>query len=100
MKVEIKSVSDIEALLLTLVKQASIEDPDYVVMPQTVPSRDVKGFDSLSALEVLTELEEGTGIHVEEGIFYVDVKPKKYRSIHDVSLAIWSELQKGGKIHA
>lgn len=100
MQVEIKSALDIEALLLALVKQASIEDPDCVVKPQTVPIRDVKGFDSLTALEVLTELEEGTGIHVEEGIFYVEVKPKKYRTIHDVALAIWSELQKGGKIHA
>lgn len=100
MQVEIKSASDVEALLLKLVKQASIEDPDCVVKPETVPNRDIKGFDSLTALEILTELEEGTGIHVEEGIFYVDVRPKKYLSVHDVSLAIWSELQKGGKVHA
>jgi acyl carrier protein len=100
MQMEIKSAADIETVLLKLIKQGSVEDPDCVVQPQTVPSRDIKGFDSLTVLEVLTELEEETGIHVEEGIFYVDVKPKKYLSIQDVALAVWNELRKGGNIHA
>jgi acyl carrier protein len=97
---EIKSAADIEAILLKLIKQASVEDPNCVVQPRTVPNRDVKGFDSLTALEVLTELEEGTGIHVEEGIFYVDVKPKQYLSVQEIALAIWNGLQKGGKSYA
>jgi acyl carrier protein len=100
MPLEIKSVADVESLLLKLIKQGSTEDPDCVVQPQTIPSRDIKGFDSLTVLEVLTELEEETGIHMEEGIFYVDVKPRKHLSIHEVALSIWSTIQKGGNAHA
>jgi len=97
MEIQISSAEDVESLLLKLVKQASSEDPNCVVRSQTIPSRDIKGFDSLTALEVLTELEEATGIHVEEGIFYVELGPKRLLSIHDVSLAIWKEFSKGGK---
>jgi acyl carrier protein len=100
MQMEIKSAADIEALLLRLVKEGSPEDSDCVVEPQTIPNRDIKGFDSLTALEVLTELEEETGLHVEGDIFFVDVKAKKYRSIQEISLAVWNEIQKGGKINA
>ena len=100
MQIDIKSADDIEALLLTLVKKGNTEDPDQVIEPQMIPSKDIKGFDSLTALEVLTELEEETGVHVEEGIFYVDVKPKKYLSIHEIASAIWSEIQRGGKTYA
>jgi acyl carrier protein len=100
MQTEIKSVADIESLLLKLIKRGSTEDPNCVVEPGTVPSRDIKGFDSLTTLEVLTELEEETGIHVEEGVFYVDVKPKKCLSIHEVAQSIWNQIQKGGTIHA
>ncbi len=97
MQTDIKSAADIEALLLKLVKQASSEDPGCAVEPRTIPSRDIKGFDSLTSLEVLTEFEEETGISVEDGIFYVDIKPKKYRTIHEVASAIWNEIQNGGK---
>jgi acyl carrier protein len=100
MPLEIRSVADVESLLLKLIKQGSTEDPDCVVQPQTIPSRDIKGFDSLTILEVLTELEEETGIHVEEGIFYVDVKPKRCLSVREVALSIWSNIQKGGNAHA
>jgi acyl carrier protein len=100
MRIEIKSAADIEALLIKLIREGSPENLDGAVEPATIPNRDVKGFDSLTALEVLTELEEETGIHVEEDIFYVDVKPKKYRSIQETALAIWSEIQKVGKAHA
>ena len=100
MHIEIKSIADIEALLIKLIRDGSPENLDGVVDPQTVPTRDVKGFDSLTALEVLTELEEETGIHVEEDVFFVDVKPKKYRSIHETALAIWNEISKGGQAHA
>jgi acyl carrier protein len=100
MQTEIKSAADIEVILLRLIKQGSTEDPDYIVQPQTVPGLDIQGFDSLTALEVLTELEEETGIHVEEGMFYVDVKPKKHLPIHEIALAIWSELRKGGRTNA
>jgi acyl carrier protein len=100
MQVEIKSATDIEALLVKLIRDGSPDNLDAVVEPETIPNRDIKGFDSLTALEVLTELEEETGIHVEEDIFYVDVKPKKYRSIQETALAIWNEIQKGGKPHA
>jgi acyl carrier protein len=100
MQVDIKSAADIEALLIKLIRDGSPDNLDGVVEPKTIPNQDVKGFDSLTALEVLTELEEETGIHVEEDIFYVDVKPKKYRSIQETALAIWSEIQKGGKAHA
>jgi acyl carrier protein len=100
MQIDIKSAEDIEALLLKLVKRGNAEDPDQVIEPQTVPSKDIKGFDSLTALEVLTELEEETGLHLEEGIFYVDVKPKKHLTIHEIALAIWNEIQKGGKTYA
>lgn len=100
MRIEIKSTADIEALLIKLIREENPETPEDVVQPKTVPFKDIKGFDSLSALEVLTELEEETGIHVEDDIFYVDVKPKKFRSIHETALAIWAELQKGGKQHA
>jgi len=99
MQMEIKSPADVEVLLIRLIKQSSAEDPDCAVEPQTVPSRDIKGFDSLTALEVLTELEEETGLHVEEEIFYVDVKPKKYLSVQEIALAIWNELQKGGNVY-
>lgn len=100
MQTEIKSAVDIEALLIKFIKEGTPDNLDAVVEPKTIPNKDVKGFDSLTALEVLTELEEETGIHVEEDIFYVDVKPKKYRSIHETALAIWNEIQKGGKAHA
>ena len=100
MQVDIKSPADVEALLIKLIREGSPENPEDVVEPQTIPNRDVKGFDSLTALEVLTELEEETGIHVEEDIFYVDVTPKKYRSIRETALAIWNEIQKGGKSYA
>jgi acyl carrier protein len=100
MQIEIKSAADIEALLIKLIKEGSPDNQDGVVEPQTIPLKDVKGFDSLTALEVLTELEEETGIHVEEDVFYVDVKPKKYRSIQETASAIWNEIQKEGKAHA
>lgn len=100
MQIEIKSAGDIETLLIKLIKDGSPDNVDGVVAPQTIPTQDVKGFDSLTALEVLTELEEETGIHVEEDIFYVDAKPKKYRSIQETALAIWNEIQKGGEAHA
>ncbi len=100
MQTEIKSAADIEALLIKLIREGSPDNLDGVVEPQTIPNRDVKGFDSLTALEVLTDLEEETGIHVEVDIFYVDVKPKKHRSIQETALAIWNEIQKGGKAHA
>ncbi len=100
MQMEIRSAADVEALLLRLVREGSPEDSDCVVEPQTIPNRDIKGFDSLTALEVLTELEEETGLHVEVDIFFVDMKAKKYRSIQEISLAVWNELQKGGKINA
>jgi acyl carrier protein len=100
MSIDIKSAADIEALLLELISRGSTEDPDYVVSPQTIPDKDIKGFDSLTALEVLTELEEETGIHMEGDIFYVDTKPKRYLPVHDIALAIWSRVQEGGKSHA
>lgn len=100
MQKEIKSVADIQALLIKLIRDSSPDNLDGAWGPETIPDRDVKGFDSLTALEVLTELEEETGIHVEGDIFYVDVKPKKYRSIQETALAIWKEIQKGGKSHA
>jgi acyl carrier protein len=100
MQTEIKSVADIEALLIKLIRDGSPDNLDGVVEPNTIPNKEVKGFDSLTALEVLTELEEQTGIHVEGDIFYVDVKPMKYRSIHETAVAIWKEIQKGGKAHA
>jgi acyl carrier protein len=99
MQIELKSIGDIESLLLKLVKQGSSEDPEYNVIPTTIPTKDIKGFDSLTALEVLTELEEETGLHFEEDIFYVDVKPKKYLPIRDIAMAIWNEITKGGKTH-
>jgi acyl carrier protein len=97
---QIKSAADIEALLIKLVKEGSPDSLDGVVDAKTVPNRDVKGFDSLTALEVLTEFEEETGIHVEGDIFYVDIKPTKYRSIQETAVAIWNEIQKGTKKHA
>ena len=100
MQIPINSAADIEALLIKLIKEGNPEIPEDVVESKTVPFKDIKGFDSLSALEILTELEEETGIHVEDDIFYVDVKPKKFRSIQETASAIWTELQKGGKQHA
>jgi acyl carrier protein len=100
MQVEIKSIADIEALLIKLIKEGNPDSPDQVVEAKTVPFKDIKWFDSLSALEILTELEEETGIHVEYDIFYVDVKPKKFRSIQETASAIWVELLKGGKQYA
>lgn len=100
MQTEIKSAADIEALLIKLIRDGSPEHLDGVVEPNTIPNKEVKGFDSLTALEVLTELEEETGIHAEADIFYVDVKPMKHRSIHETAVAIWKEIQKGGKAHA
>jgi len=100
MQIEIKSTADLEALLIKLIKNGNPEPVDEIVEAETVPFKDIKWFDSLSALEILTELEEETGIHVENDIFYVDLKPKKFRSIQETASAIWAELQKGGKSHA
>jgi acyl carrier protein len=101
MQIEIKTMADIEALLIKLIKNGNPEPDEEVIEAGTVPFKDIKWFDSLSALEILTELEEETGIHVENDIFYVDLKPKKkFLSIHETASAIWSELQKGGKQHA
>jgi acyl carrier protein len=100
MQIAINSTADIEALLIKLISEGNPDTPRGVVGSKTVPFKDIKGFDSLSALEILTELEEETGIHVEDEIFYVDVKPKKFRSIQETASAIWAELQKGGKQHA
>jgi len=100
MQIEIKSTADIEALLIKLIKNGNPEPDEEVIEAGTVPFKDIKWFDSLSALEILTELEEETGIHVENDIFYVDLKPKKFRSIHETASAIWFELRKGGKQHA
>ena len=99
MPIEIKSAADIEALLLKIIQESNV-DPDCIVLPETIPDRDIKGFDSLAALEALTELEEETGLHFEEDIFYVDVKPKTGRTVHEVALAIWNQLPKGGLNHA
>jgi acyl carrier protein len=100
MQTGIKSAADIEALLIKLIKEGSPDNLDGVVESKTIPNQDVKGFDSLTALEVLTEFEEKTGIHVEGDIFYVDIKPTKYRSIQETAVAIWNEIQKGTKKHA
>lgn len=100
MQTEIKSAADIEALLIKLIRDGCPDNLDGTLEPTTIPNEEVKGFDSLTALEVLTELEEETGIHVEGDIFYVDVKPMKYRSIEETAVAIWNEIQKGGKAHA
>ena len=97
METAIKSAADIEAVLIKLIKEGSPDNTNGVIESKTIPNQDVKGFDSLTALEVLTELEEETGIHVEEDIFYVDVKRTKYRSVQQTALAIWNEIQKGGK---
>lgn len=99
MQSKIKSAADIEALLIKLIREGSPDNVDGLVESNTIPTQDVKGFDSLTALEVLTELEEETGIHVEEDIFYADVKLTKYRSIQETAVAIWNEIQKG-KAHA
>jgi acyl carrier protein len=100
MQIEIKSAADIEALLIKLIREGSPDNLDGVVDSKTIPNQDVKGFDSLTALEVLTELEEATGIHVEGDIFYVDLKRAKCRSIQETASAIWNEIQKGGKARA
>lgn len=100
MQIAINSTADLEALLIKLIKESNPEPSGVVVESKTVPFRDIGGFDSLSALEILTELEEETGIHVEDDIFYVDLKPKKFRSIQETASAIWAELQKGGNQHA
>lgn len=96
MEIQLNSVADVEALLLRLIKSGSVQDPDYLPTPSTVPLKDIKGFDSLSVLEVLTELEEETGLHFENDLFYVDVAPKKYFAINEIALSIWSEIVKGG----
>src|ERR1700730_17572802 len=78
MESQIESVADIEATLLKLIKRSGGEDgPTRLIAAETIPYRDVDGFDSLTALEVLTELEEETGIHVEEDVFYLDTKTRK-----------------------
>jgi acyl carrier protein len=100
MRHQIESVADLEATLLKLIKRSSVEDPTCLIAADTVPYKDVNGFDSLTALEVLTELEEETGVHVEEDIFYVDIKPRKYLPVREVALAIWNEIEKGGKTYA
>jgi acyl carrier protein len=98
---QIESVADIEATLLKLIKRSGVEDgPTCLIAVETIPYRDVDGFDSLTALEVLTELEEETGIHVEEDVFYLDTKPRKYLPIRGIALAIWNEIQNGGKTYA
>ena len=96
MEIPLKSVQDVEALLLKLIKQGSVEDLDITPAPMTVPTKDIKGFDSLTVLEVLTEFEEQTGLHFEGEIFYIDTSPKQHRSVHEVALAIWKEINQGG----
>jgi hypothetical protein len=100
MELALKSLADVETLLLKLIKNGSVEDFGLVPTPETIPLKDIKGFDSLSVLEVLTEFEEETGLHFEGEIFYVDVTPKKYLPVHDIATAIWIEIQKGGKSYA
>lgn len=100
MQRELKSAANVETLLIKLIKEGCPDNLDSLVDSNTIPNRDVKGFDSLTALEVLTEFEEETGIHVEEDIFYVDVKATKYRSIRETAAAIWNEIQRGTKKHA
>jgi acyl carrier protein len=95
-----KSVGDIESLLLEIIRRASVEDPGCLVEPSTIPMRGIKGFDSLTVLETLTEFEEETGLHFEDEIFYIDVKPRKHRSIRETASAIWAEIQKGAKKNA
>ena len=99
MTMKITAIPELEALLLSLIKAGSLEDAECVVAPETVPFKDIEGFDSLTALEVLTELEEVAGLHVEVEIFFSDEK-KKYLSVRELALAIWKEMQKGGKIYA
>jgi acyl carrier protein len=94
---ELRTVSDVEALLLKLVKKGCVQDSSFVPTAKTIPLKEIKGFDSLTALEVLTELEEETGIHVEEDIFYVDLTPKQYLPIHAVAAAIWEKIHGRGK---
>jgi acyl carrier protein len=100
MQIEINSAAAIEALLIRLISEGSPDHLDGLVDSKTIPNRDVKGFDSLTALEVLTEFEEETGIHVEGDVFYVDVEPTKYRSIRETAVAIWNEIQKGANKNA
>jgi len=97
---EIKRVSDIEELLLKLIKNGCGRDPGYTPTSETVPMSDIHGFDSLTALEVLTELEEATGIDVSEEIFYVDLKPKRYLPIRSIAAAIWDQLNAQRSRHA
>ena len=85
-----RKTPDLEVLI-----GSKTEDSKTKVLPGGRLDKGESGKDA-----ALRELEEETGIHVEEDIFYVDVKPKKYRSIQETALAIWSEIQKVGKAHA
>ncbi len=99
-QMDIKTVQDVEALLMKLIKKGCVDEPNFAPTPMTIPMHDAKGFDSLIALEVLTELEEETGLHFEDDIFYVDLKPKKYLAIHDIAVRIWEEIHGGRRFHA
>jgi acyl carrier protein len=97
---EIKNVSDIEEILLRLVKKGCGQDPGFTPTATTVPQNDIKGFDSLTTLEVLTELEEETGIHADEDVFYVDLKPRQYLPLRSVAAAIWDKIFGRGEKNA
>ncbi|WP_263365843.1 hypothetical protein [Edaphobacter bradus] len=93
---EMKTLADVQNLLLALVMKGCAEDSALVVKPQTDPLKDIEGFDSLNVLEVLTEFEDHTGLHFEDDIFYVDLDSKDSRDIAEIATAIWAEINKGG----
>jgi len=94
--IELKSLRDVQDLLITLIKKGNFEDSELAIKPETDPLKDIKGFDSLNVLEVLTEFEDKTGLHFEDDIFYVDLDSKDSSDIAEIASAIWAEIKKGG----
>jgi acyl carrier protein len=91
---QLRSLDEVQSVLASLIKKASVEDPNCTVSLHTIPNTDIKGFDSLTVLEVLTELEEETGIHVDEIVFGLERKPREPRTLEDIAIDIWNRIGK------
>jgi acyl carrier protein len=65
-----------------------------IIVPSTVPLRDLDGFDSLCAIEAVVEIEAQLKLELIDDVFYVVVgKEIKPRSIEDVVNSILRQIE-------
>lgn len=88
----VATFNELELVLARLIDKTQTGEDKVAITGETVPLKDIKHFDSLTALEVLTELEEEIGFCAQSGAFLNEINKKKL-CVKDVALAIWQQMQ-------